>query len=67
MNRSQLSGQIAALEKELQRLRSVTSNCTHCDWKAFSSNTCNKHKAEIPREYLKATTCPDWEFDEIPF
>lgn len=67
MNRSQLSGQIAALEQDLKRLRSVTTNCQHCDWKAWSRPFCNKHNAEIPAEFMHTENCPDWEFDQIPF
>lgn len=51
----------------MHKLRSVSPNCNHCDWKAWSKPYCNKHRADIPANFIASTDCPDWIFDDVPF
>lgn len=61
-----MQAEINRLDKELLRLRSVTTNCNYCDNKMWNKNHCYKH-GDIPAEFINQTTCPDWTFDDIPF
>jgi hypothetical protein len=65
MTAADLAVQRGALQRSLERLSVIKTNCAHCVH--FEMGACEKH-GDVPREFqVVEGQCDDWRYDGVPF
>lgn len=63
--KKEIALRINECRREIAFLESINTGCGFCE--AFDGRGCQRAGGQIPPTEVKATGCPEWRWDEIPF